>query len=141
MDDCACRRVGVVIEMTVREDEPVYWLQEGTGKSPDSRSWRRYQTIGIVRNDEIVAWTQDMGPADEFTVGPINFPFLGGDETVGTIKYMADQYREQLMLRDPMEEFETTQGDWEQFYFDERNRRILEASGKGVFGPHFRKMR
>lgn len=123
MDDCACRRVGTVIEMTVREDERAYWLMEWDGKSPDSRSWRRYQSIGVVRNDEVVGFKRDMGPASAFTAGVINMPIMAPDETIGTVMYMADVYREQLMLRDSDSEFDATKGDWEQFYFDELDRR------------------
>jgi len=85
----------------VLPDEPCCFLAELNELSPDFKSLRRYQIIHVIRNDRIAEYRTDLGPASTFKATEIQF--VGGvrdgkgmgyiDETVGSMKEMADQHR------------------------------------------------
>lgn len=47
-------------------DEPCFMLVEEYRQSPGSKGFHRYQIITVVRNDKLVDWLHDMGPARKF---------------------------------------------------------------------------
>lgn len=92
-------------------DEPCYLLSEQNLQSPDSRGWRRYQIITVLRPDLTISggyrkveYREDLGPARSFTVDQFNIP--GGVQDYGTgrieIFHTVGQLREMAnKLRDP----------------------------------------
>lgn len=84
----------------VLPDEPCCYLAELNELSPDFKSLRRYQILHVIRNDQIAEYRTDLGPASMFKATEMQF--VGGvrdggmgyiDETVATMKEMADQHR------------------------------------------------
>ena len=50
----------------ISPDEPAFLLVEEYLQSPGSKGFHRYQIVTVVRNDELVEWRHDMGPARRF---------------------------------------------------------------------------
>ena len=72
-------------------------------QSPGAKGFHRYQIITVVRNDELVEWHHDMGPATKFK-GIDQFRIPGGvrdertrriyiEHTVGELQDIANQLR------------------------------------------------
>lgn len=69
----------------VKMEEPCFLLTEQNLQRPDSRGWRRYQIMYVVRNDRLAEFRKDLGPARSFSTEV--FRILGGvrDEQTGRI--------------------------------------------------------
>jgi hypothetical protein len=87
----------------VAEDEPCYFLAENNEPAPDSRGFRRYQTVTVMRGDKKAILRRDLGPAESFKTEPFQIP--GGatdpvtgkvyiEETVGSLLAIANHLRE-----------------------------------------------
>ncbi len=72
-----------LIALSVSQDEGAFSLKELNFLSPDSKSWRRYQIIKVVRGDKLAEYKRDLGPAKSFQAE--EFQVLGGvvDEATG----------------------------------------------------------
>ena len=84
-------------------DEPCFLLIEEHMQSPGSKGFHRYQIVTVVRNDELVEWHHDMGPATKFkNIDQFRIPGGVRDErtrriyiehTVGELQEIANQLR------------------------------------------------
>ena len=85
----------VIIPATqyVLKDEKAYWLSEVNRQSPNSKGFRRYQIITVVRNDHQAQYWEDLGASkkwkgiDQFTIPSLM------EHTVAELQYMANQLR------------------------------------------------
>lgn len=82
-------------------DEKALILIEVNRLTQDYRSLRRYQIIGVVRNDKKASVWHDLGPADSFSAPEFSLPSLypldelgerwGMEHTVGELLDIADR--------------------------------------------------
>ena len=83
-----------VIAKSVHPDEPCYGLAEMTLTKPDYHGRCRYQIVYVNRNDRITPFLRDV--TDEVG-GNLDYPPLRivsyGDDTVGQLWSLADEYR------------------------------------------------
>jgi hypothetical protein len=118
----------------VSNDEKCALLAEVNLRSPDSRGFRRYQILYVVRNDQLTECRIDLGPRENFTAA--QFRVLGGwehhiDHTVGELRDIAEFQR---TGRVPVPEVEPTDvvGEWH----DLIDRRRKARRNQSTFGPH-----
>ena len=89
-------------------NEPALLLIERNEMSPDMGGWRRYQTMFVVRNNEVSKFMADMGPREGYIAGAFNC--IGGNpelqrtrwdtwHTVAELREQADVMRESLTRR------------------------------------------
>jgi len=89
-------------------NEPALLLVERNEMSPDSKGWRRYQTIFVVRGEQVRKYMADMGPREMYIAGAFNC--IGGNpelqrtrwsnwHTVAELQGQADSMRESLAKR------------------------------------------
>lgn len=93
----------------ISNDEPCFMLVEEHIQAPNASGFRRYQIITVVRNDELVEWHHDMGPAKKFkNIDMFRIPGGVRDEvtkrlyiehTVGELREIADQLRSRPQMR------------------------------------------
>lgn len=93
----------------ISNDEPCFMLVEEHIQAPNASGFRRYQIITVVRNDELVEWHHDMGPAKKFkNIDMFRIP--GGvrdpetqrlyiEHTVGELRDIADTLRSRPQMR------------------------------------------
>jgi len=125
-------------------DEKTLLLIERNELTPDNKEWRRYQTIFVVRRDELAKYMEDLGPTLAFTSSPLVIP--GGDPgdihaewamTVAEIKAHADELRADLMNR----EIERDMPDLASGYHDLVDQEGLASKHQSQFGPLSRTVR
>lgn len=122
-------------------NEKALLLIERNELEPENREWRRYQTIFVVRRDQLAKYMEDMGSAVAFTSSPIVIP--GGDPsdptaewamTVGEIKAHANELRQDLMYR----EIERAMPDFESGYHDLIDQEARALNHQSQFGPKYK---
>jgi hypothetical protein len=117
----------------VSNDEKCALLAEVNLRSPDSRGFRRYQILYVVRNDALTECRIDLGPRENFAAP--QFRVLGGwghhiDHTVGELRDIAEFQR---TGRIPEPDIAPTDlvGEWH----DLVDRRRKARRNQSVFGP------
>ena len=81
------------IALTVTGNEKAYGLGESHKQSPGSKGFRRYQTIIVLRDDELAEFRRDLGPAKNFRgVNPIAIPSFW-EHSVDELMDIADELR------------------------------------------------
>ena len=97
---------GVLVGSTfaVSLDEDCVGVTEVNKMAPDSKGWRRLQCIQVVRADQVVEFTRDMGPREYFPEEVGSFSIVTGgieendriwsEHKVGEALEMADQLRD-----------------------------------------------
>lgn len=93
----------------LRNDERARSLLEGDEITPDGRDIHRVQTVKVIRDGEMVKFRLSLGPAKNFTAGPI-FILSMEEHSVGEVLAMADALRENSGLDRAMENHRN-QGD------------------------------
>jgi len=58
----------------VHLDEPAFNLVEVNLQAPDSKGWRRYQIISVVRGQRLAEYREDLGAAKDFTADVFRIP-------------------------------------------------------------------
>ena len=123
--------------------EPCWYIGEFNRPAPDSRSVRRYQEITVIRNDQRVKLTRDLGDAglfgEEFQLICGAPDGRGGGEalyTVGEAIQMA-----QDMNNTPPARTEVRPKDWNKIFWENVEERNLWKRGASTFGPLYRKQR
>lgn len=81
-------------------DEKCMHYSEEDMLDPEWKTYRRYRTVIVVRNDALAQYREDMGPSDKVPGGPVNI--VGGEgrhivETWSSMCEIADQYRAMVM--------------------------------------------
>lgn len=123
----------------VRSDEPCYCIAEDNLPAPDSKGTRRYQTVTVVRDDQLANARIDLGPAEAFRAGPFLCPGGVTDETtgritilhtVGELRDVADYFRAGLMAPPEVEP-----SDLNAEYHDLLDRRRKAQANQSLFGP------
>ena len=128
----------------VLPDEPCYWLSEENLQSHGSRGWRRYQRIKVIRNDLVVEYRRDLGPARRFKADQFQMPGGVRDTATGRIEIFysvaelqeaADQLRDRKPLRErpPL-------ALWE-YYQRQQEQKPIVARKQSQFGPSLRVIR
>ena len=79
-----------VIAQSIHADEKCYGLAEAVLPRPRSYGRQRYQLVYVNRNDNIVPFVRPLH--SDLTVPPLRIPSLG-DDTVGELMDLADEYR------------------------------------------------
>lgn len=84
--------------MYIWPDEKCMHYSEEDLLDPEWKTYRRYRTVIVVRNDALAQYREDMGPADKVPGGPVNI--VGGEghyimETWNSMCEIADQWRAQ----------------------------------------------
>lgn len=148
MPDCAKVATCTGIELFwVRADAPAMLIEELNHLSPDYREMRRYQHLHFVDGDAIYHHSTDLGPVIQ---RPGFILPAGGVELNGKIRswYLVDELQNlaaEFRNADETEWEEMARtpevDDFEALYHEERERREMAASRKGVNGPFFSKMR
>lgn len=133
--------------LAVRMNEPCAELREVNLKTPDQKSFHRYQIIKVVRDDKLVEFTHDLGDAREHTADQFRIPggfvdeagkghiFHNVAELVDGAEYLRNRTPDEMpfVLPDkPMIDFENA-------YHDEADRRRRLASGRKTYGPKGRR--
>ena len=123
--------------LTLRPDEPAWSLREVNLPRPDFHGRHRYQIVSVVRNDKLVEWRGDLGPAGNFSARQFNI--IGGyvDErgrghvfhSVAELQDMAAEMRQRPQDIYADREPEPL-ADWEQAYHDLKDAEKLAASGR-----------
>ncbi len=75
-------------------DEPCCCLYERNLMAPDFHSIRRYQIMHVIRDGKVAAYQTDMGLASNFKTAEISVIGNFIDETVGTLRDIADGIRD-----------------------------------------------
>ena len=124
----------------VRMDEPCLQLSEVNLQSPDSRGWRRYQILYVMRGDRPSEFRLDLGPASEYRACQFRVPGGALDEasgryhvehTVGELRDIADHLRAGRGTQPETEpRLNLVQG-----YHDEMDRRRRRRKGRTQIGP------
>ena len=81
-------------------DEKCMHYSEEDMLDPEWKTYRRYRTVIVVRNDALAQYREDLGPSDQIVGGPVNI--VGGEgqhivETFNSMCEIADQWRAQAM--------------------------------------------
>ncbi len=127
-------------------DELCWSLKEVNLPRPDSKGVHRYMVIKVVRNDRVVEYRRDLGPADNFKVGEIAIPggvvdlATGRGEilhTVGELLDIAEYYR-RGDLPDPEH---PDPSDLIGAYYDLPDQAERERKRLSVMGPQVRVQR
>jgi hypothetical protein len=115
-------------------DEPCYWVRETVRKSPDHRSWRRYRSVGVTRDDRIAEHLEDMGPSQNYPIE--EFQFIGfGVERVGDLISASDNYHRQLQECTAIPEELIHSVDLVAAYVDHIDNRKKSRKARSTFGP------
>jgi hypothetical protein len=126
------------VAYSVDPNEKALLLVERNENSPDSRGFRRYQTIFVARNDELAKYMTDMGVAEGWVASELDVP--GGDpgnpmgewwETVGALQDYANEFR--LWLTERVLEREVK--DLAAGYHDQVDQEERERRRVSQFGP------
>lgn len=125
----------------VLPDEPCLELKELNEPRPDSKGVHRYQTVVVVRNDKLVHYRRDLGPAkactavEFFMPGGMRDPDTGRIyiwETVGRLMEAADDERAGIYGRpDPPEGIDLIGGYYDSFDKKARRRKRQSTFGYG----------
>ncbi len=135
----------VVGTTVLSPDEPCFNLSEINLQAPDSRGWRRYQVLLVVRGDRLAEFRSDLGPARRFTAQQFRIPGGVRDEvsgrieilhTVGELRDIADRLRAGLVRPPELAPTDLVAGYHETL--EERRRR---RRGRSTFGPLARRQR
>jgi len=86
----------------VDNDEPCFALSEVNLQAPDSKGFRRYRIIRVIRGQRLADYKVDLGLAKNFSAEQFCIPggWVGDDgkvyieETVGSLKDWANRFRE-----------------------------------------------
>jgi hypothetical protein len=116
-----------------RPNEPCWLLRETNGLNPSKRSLRRYQSVWVIRNDQMAVFRHDLGPAAGFTYPELQIP-TEWCHTVAEVQAIAEEVRSGKELTDLFEERQassTLLQDW--LNEVERNRKVMR--NRSVFGP------
>lgn len=116
----------------VNNDEPSMLLKEF------NKDGSRWQTVHVVRNDEIAEYTEKLGPTSLYEYGPINI--IGGVpdtgeivETVGSLRDIANDLRFYGNSEDAYDaEPGKSPEQWANAYHEERERR---EQGNRIWSP------
>mgnify|MGYP005814941591 CR=1 FL=1 len=119
-------------------DEPAYQIHERVQKSDNSMEWRRFQYVFVVRNDRLVAYRIDLGPAWKMNGEP--FSFVGGfvdpqtgrgdtSFTVNELQEVADKLRDR-----PNESDQIERRDWMKDLYEDLEQQQLAIRGATTSG-------
>ena len=64
----------IAAAIEIHLDEPAFNLTEVNLQAPDSKGWRRYQIISVLRDDRLAEYREDLGPRDSFTAAAFRIP-------------------------------------------------------------------
>jgi hypothetical protein len=64
----------IAAAIEIHLDEPAFNLTEVNLQAPDSKGWRRYQIISVLRDDRLAEYREDLGPRDNFTSDAFRIP-------------------------------------------------------------------
>ena len=90
-----------VIAQSIHADEKCYGLAEAVLPRPRSYGRQRYQLVYVNRNDNIVPFVRPLD--SDLAVPPLRIPSLG-DDTVGELMDLADEYRHNHNLEQLLKE-------------------------------------
>ena len=138
-----------IVAENVYPNEPALLLAELNRPAENFKGFRRWQMIKVVRNDRVVTYKEDLGPAENFIGGQVHIP--GGmveDDgriliwhSVAELQGMAEELRqrdsEKLAEEQGYEMTTGTPAEWQEEYLKEADRRKMAASKKSVNGTHF----
>lgn len=122
-------------------DEPCLLLKEEHLQAPDSKGWRRVQTLVVMRGDAPAELRRDLGPAAAFH-GVQQFRIPGGafdggkfyiEHTVGELVDIADTLRAGA-IRPP----DVAPSDLIGGYHDHMEQKALARLRRSSFGAHQR---
>ena len=117
---------GVIV---LRPNEPCFNLSELNQKSPDGKSWRRFQIALVIRDGSFAEWRRDMGPAETFTANQFRIPGGVIDSKTGQVEILhtieelwdiADHLRNYIY--EPVQRTNLIQG-----YYDQMERRKVRG--------------
>jgi hypothetical protein len=118
--------------------EKALLLIERNENRPDYQGFHRYQTIFVLRNDNLAKYMEDMGPAELFLASEFDIP--GGDpgkprsewqETVSALRDYADDFRQWLAMR----QYEREMPDLIEGYHDQIDKEARIMKHQSNFGP------
>lgn len=95
-----------VIAQEVHPDEACYGVDELTLTGPSGKGLSRYQLTWVVRSDAVVPFLRELKAVDT-DVPPLRIVSLG-DDTVGQLWDMANEYRKNTKLEDRIKELQGT---------------------------------
>lgn len=125
--------------MPPRPNEAAFLLRETNELNRSKRSLRRFQRIWVNRNDQLVFFTKDMGPASDFTYPELQIP-SEWVHTVAELQAFAEEVRGGNELDELFEERQkesTLIKDW----LDQVERRRKIVANRSQFGPGYKKQR
>lgn len=122
-------------------DEKVWELAELNKLTLDYKELRRWQFVYVIRNDEVVEWVSDLGPASAFPYCSEFRLFSFGQDTVDQIQEEAMQMRiESTDFRKMLAEHQaesTLTRDYVAFLHE----KVKQLRNESVFGPGFTRQR
>ena len=130
----------------VHLDETVCSLKEYDWVDPD-KGLRRVQEIRVFRDEGIVRWLYDLGPASAFLALPlviasgIEMPSgVGlryfGVRTVGECMEQAEERRGAQLTDDTQEYFEDTERNFREEIYKAYMETLARKNNQSVFGPY-----
>ena len=120
----------------VHLDEPAFNLVEVNLQAPDSKGWRRYQIISVVRGQRLAEYREDLGAAKDFTADAFRIPGGVWDaatrrmevlHSVGELREVAEAIRLGPTVRP-----EITPRDLVSEYHDHVDRLVTTAKESGI---------
>ena len=108
----------IVAATTIQPNEPAWALSEVIEHKQGTDAAHRYQTIWVARDDRLVEWRADLGPATQWPWAK-QFRLIGGEvdkrgrghlhvyETVGSLQGVADEMRNR------------SKAEWDALYHDD----------------------
>ena len=123
--------------------EPCWYLGEFNRAAPDSHGLRRMQAITVIRNDQRVKLTRDLGDArlfgDEFQLICGVPDGKGGGEALYTVEEALEMARQMNTAPPPRPELKPR--DWNKVFWDNVEEKEKWKRGASVFGPEYNKQR
>ena len=118
----------ILATKTLYMDEPCFGLAEVNLQRPDSKGWRRWQIIWVIRDDKLTESRLDLGPAPHFKAAQFQIPGGVIDPETGRIEicHRVGELREiaeKLRVRPPLQ--------WEPLGLLEGYQRIMEKRKNG----------
>ena len=135
-----------LIELATTEiwgHEPCWYLSEINRPAPDSKTVRRIQAITVIRNDQRVKLTRDLGDAqlfgDEFQLICGVPDGKGGGEALYTVEEALGMARQMNIAPPPRPELKPR--DWNKIFWDSVEEKEKWKRGASIFGPGHNKQR
>ena len=127
----------------IRGHEPCWYLAEFNRQAPDFQSVRRIQVITVIRNDQKVKLTRDLGNSllfgDEIQLICGVPDGKGGGEALYTVEEALEMARQ--MNISPPSTPDIAPKDWNRIFWDNVEEKEKWKRGASVFGPEYKKQR